>query len=474
MNQTIKVKFWPFIFTVILGTFTIVLSSSTINIAIPYLADNLNTNLDIVKWTITGFMLAMGITAPLAAFIGERISYKKLYIISITGFVAVSFLALFSGNIFMLITVRILQGLFGGVCIPATMATIYQVLPKDKQVTAISLWTLAPTLAPAIGPTISGFLIQYFSWKAIFFINIPLGILAAVMALLYIPHYKISNNHSLDFIGILLSVLTSISLLFAFSEGPIWGWSSPLLLSLLIIGGISFLLFILWELRVSSPMLKLQTFRYPKFTFSLICTTIMNIVLYGGSLLTPVYLQNIKGLKPIEAAIVLLPASILMAVLIPAVGKIYKKIGAVPLMTAGILCSAAGLWYMSQLSADSSHNYVRIWMTVIYAGFSLSMIPSANAGMIILPKELTGYGSSINNWTKQIATSMAVGIFTSLLTARASLHAKELTSSGLKFSDIKAAGYVMGINNVYFISFIIILTALPFCFFLRTHKEKAI
>ncbi len=474
MNHTNEIKFWPFILTAILGSFTIVLSSSSLNIAIPYLAENLQTSLDIVKWTITGFMLAMGITAPLAAFIGERISYKKLYIISLTGFVTVSFLALFSDSIFMLIAIRIIQGLFGGMCIPATMSTIYQVLPKNKQVTAISLWTLAPTLAPAIGPTISGFLIQFFSWKAIFFINIPLGIIAIIMAAHYIPYYKMNNNPSFDFTGIFLSVLTSISLLFAFSEGPIWGWSSPLLLSLLVIGVITFMLFIMWELRVSSPMLKLQTFQYPLYTFSLICTTILNIVLYGCSLLTPIFLQKIQGLKPIDAAVILLPASILMAVIMPVIGKIYKKIGATPLIVAGILCSAIGFWNMSQLSADSSHTYVRVFMAVIYIGFSLSMVPSSNAGMIILPKELTGYGSSMNNWTKQLAASMAVGIFTSLLTTRASYHVKELSSSRIDLNNIKNTGFVMGINDVYFISFIIILTALPFSILLRKRKGKMI
>lgn len=179
MQTTREIKFWPMMMTMFLGSFVVMLSSSTINIALPYLMTNLHTDLDTAKWLITGFMLTMGTSAPLTAFLGERISYKRLYLIAIAGFSAASALVFVSNTIDMLIAIRFLQGFFGGVTIPATMAIVYQALPKKRLITAVSIWSIAPTLAPAVGPTVSGFLIQYFNWKAIFFINIPLGLIAS-------------------------------------------------------------------------------------------------------------------------------------------------------------------------------------------------------------------------------------------------------------------------------------------------------
>lgn len=421
MEAKKDIKFWPMMITVFLGSFVVMLSSSTINIALPYLMTNLNTDLDTAKWAITGFMLTLGTAAPLSAFLGEKISYKRLYLLSIAGFSFASLLVVLSSNIYMLITIRLLQGLFGGVTVPATMAIIYQVIPKEKQVTAISIWSIAPTLAPAVGPTISGFLIQYLNWKAIFIINIPLGMLAIIMGLIFVPYYRLSADRPFDKLGIVLSVITSTSLLFAFSEGSVFGWGSVLIIGLLITGAVSTAFFILWELHTENPVLNLRAFKYPKFTFSVIVSCIINIALYSGTFLTPIFLQDIQGVAPLDSALILLPATICMAILMPIVGKVYKRIGALPLLITGVLLISFGTWRMTQLSVDTSHGYIRLWMAIRYIGLAIATLPASNSGMIILPKELSGYGSSILNWMKQTFACLSIGVFSSLLTSRATL-----------------------------------------------------
>lgn len=472
MKNQNEIPFWPMMLTVFLGSFVVMLSSSTINIALPYLMKTFNTDLDTTKWAVTGFMLTMGTTAPMAAFIGEKISYKRLYLTSIAGFALVSLFAVFSSNIYMLIIIRILQGVFGGVTVPATMAVIYQVIPKGKQVTAISLWSIAPTLAPAVGPTLSGFLIQYFGWKGIFIINLPLGIIAIVGGIIYMPYYKLNTTKTFDILGIVSCVFSSASLLFAFSEGSAWGWKSPIIISLLILGAAFLVIFIGWELHTQTPFLNLRTFKYSKFVFGVIIGGIINIALYSGTFMAPIFLQNIQGMAPLDSALVLLPASILMAVLMPFVGKMYNRIGPRPLIILGVLFVSIGTWRMSSLSIDTTCSYIRGWMALRYIGLALATMPAAYAGMAILPKEISGHGSSINNWTKQILACFSIGIFTSILTSRASYHCSHLTNlaAGTSAQAIKATGYVMGINDVYSISCIIILAALPFAFFFR--KEK--
>lgn len=468
-----KTKFWPFMITVFLGSFIVMLGSSTINIALPYLMKNFNTDLDTVKWAITGFMLSMGIVAPVAAFLGEKFSYKRLYLTSIIGFTIVSSLAVFAGNIYFLIVVRIFQGFFGGVTVPATMAIIYQIIPEEKQVTAISIWSIAPTLAPAVGPTLSGFLIQYFNWKSIFIINIPIGIIAIIMGLIYMPHYKLNTNISLDVTGIILSILSSTSLLFAFSEGSVLGWDSKIIMTLLILGVFLMLIFIGWELNTKFPVLNLKTFKYGKFSVGVIVSCIINIALYSGTFMTPIFLQQIQGVAPFDSALILLPASITMAVLMPIVGKLYKRIGTLPLILIGIFLISLGTWRMSYLTINTSHNYVRGWMALRYIGLAISTMPASYSGMSILPKEISGHGSSIMNWTKQMVACLSIGIFSSLMASRAAYHCVAIAGSGIGTQAIKAAGSVMGINDVYLISCIIILAALPFSFFLNSKVNRS-
>lgn len=475
MKAAQETKFWPMMLTMFLGSFVVMLSSSTINIALPYLITTLHTDLNTAKWTVTGFMLTMATSAPLAASLGEKFSYKRLYLFSLAGFAAVSSLVLLSSNIYILIATRVLQGLFGGVTVPATMAMVYQVVPKKRLVTAISVWSIAPTLAPAVGPTIGGFLINSLDWRAIFLINVPCGVLAIILAIRYLPHYRVSADDFSDSTGLSLSVVSSTALLIAFSEGSIWGWTSTTIMCLLVVGAVSLVLFILWELCAKNPVLNLRTFRYPKFTVSVVISCIINVALYSGTFLTPIFLQNIQGLKPLDAALVLLPAAICMAVLMPVVGAVYRRIGVVPMLLVGISLIALGTWRMAQLSVSTPHSYVRLWMALRYIGLAVATLPASNAGMTTLPKELSGYGSSILNWMKQMFACLSLGVFSSVLTSRALHHVAVLSQNAhppVVKEILVGKGYTMGINDIYLISCIIVLLALPFSLLFKKRRSE--
>ncbi|WP_313563329.1 MFS transporter, partial [Ruminiclostridium cellobioparum] len=207
-----------FMTAVVTGAFLMTLASSTINIALPYLMEHYNTSLDTVKWAMTGFMLATGIMAPITCYFGEKFSYKRTYLISIIGFTICSLLCALSWNVQTLIAFRILQGAFNGFAVPSTMSIIYQIIPRKKQAMSISLWSLSAMLAPAFGPTISGWLIQNFSWQAIFIMNVPIGIIAALLVIKAVPYYKLNPPASFDLVGFSTCLTASVLLLTAFSE----------------------------------------------------------------------------------------------------------------------------------------------------------------------------------------------------------------------------------------------------------------
>jgi len=467
LKQNEKTAFAPLMAVIFIGAFLATLSSSTINIVLPVLMKDFSSSLDIVRWTMIGFILAMGTVAPLTGFLGEKFSYKRLYIFALIGFTTASLLCAISWNVYSLITFRILQGCFSGLIAPCAMTIIFQIVPTNKQATALSIWSLASMLSPALGPTLGGWLIQNFNWEAIFIINLPIGILAIIMAIFFIPYYKTESTVSFDSPGLITSIVASLSLLIAFSEGSAWGWGSWKVIGLILIGLLSLGLFIFRELTAKSPMLDLRVFKYKTFTLSVVVGAIISVALYSGTLLTPLFLQTLQGLSPMESGLVLLPGSLLMALTMPIVGILYEKVKPYFLVIVGMLIIGLGTWRMGYLTLDTSKEYVILWMSVRNVGISLAMMPATNIGMAVVSRQLTGHASAVNNWIRQAFASLSIGLFTSILGTRTTYHIQELGSSGIVGDMLKTKSSVLAVNDIYTLAAIIILIGVPVSFLLK-------
>lgn len=461
------VKFWPVMTAIFLGSFVTVLSMSTINIAIPVLMHDMNAELSTIQWTITGFMLAMGTVAPLTGFLGDRFSYKRLYMFALIGFTVASGLCAVAWDPSSLIAFRILQGCFTGLVMPATMTIIYQIVPREKQAVAVSLWSLSAMLAPAFGPTISGWLIDNWSWEWLFLINVPIGILAIVLVALLIPYYRLNVPRSFDVIGLVTVVVGSLSLLVAFSEGHKWGWTDGKTDGLIALGLATLALFAWRELKTGVPLLNVRVFRNARYTITLIITSIITVSLYSGTYLTPLFLQNIQRVTPLDSGLILLPASLAMAVAMPAVGKLYARVGPLTLMVAGIALIAVGTLAMSWLSVDVPHEYVILWMTVRNIGIALSTMPASNAGMEEIPRELSGHASSINNWVRNVLGSFAIALFTSMLASRQTAHVAALKQANGADPAIPLQAFTLSVNDVYLLATVIVLAGVPLALLIR-------
>ncbi len=447
---------------IFIGSFLCVLASATINLALEILTDHFDTTLSSVQWTLTGFMLAMGTTAPIAGYLGERFSYRRLYLFSLIGFTAASALCAAAWNEDTLIIFRVLQGAFSGLIIPATMSIIYQVIPREKQAMAISFWGLSAMLAPAFGPTISGWILQNFDWQWLFLMNIPIGLLAIFFVFRYIPYYRLNIPKSFDGLGFITVVLSSSSLLLALGQGHNWGWDSWKIIGLLIFGALMLLLFVWWELRVQTPLLNLRVFKNRRFAINAIIANIITISLYSGTLLTPIFLQRIQNVSAMDTGLILLPASLVMALAMPFVGKLYGIIGPRWLMSTGIALLTLGTVTLSWLSVDVSHSYIVWWMIVRNLGIALVVMPSSNASMEQIPPELSGHASAISNWTRNVFGSFAIAIFTTMLASRSIHHATDMMTAGATDKlHIEMMSFTMSVNDVYVVATIIAVVALP-------------
>ncbi|WP_438447643.1 MDR family MFS transporter [Gorillibacterium sp. sgz5001074] len=473
-NKLPEVRFWPIMVALFFGSFVSMLATSTINIALPVLTKDFNTTLSTIQWTLTGFMLAMGTFAPVTGYFGERFSYKRVYLVALAGFTLVSVFCALSNDVTWLIAFRTLQGVFGGVIVPSAMAVIYQVIPREKQPVAIGIWAASAMLAPALGPTFAGWLLEHVSWHWLFWINVPFGLIAILMVQLFMPYYRMSIPKSFDLVGFVTVIVASSSLLVGLSQGHSWGWSSVKTVTLFVVGAVFLALFIWRELTTETPLLNLRVLKNNRYTLTLIISIILTISLYSGMLLTPVFLQNVQGVTPLDTGLILLPSSLVMAFAMPIVGKLYTKLGARPLITTGILLVAAGTLPLSWLSVHASHSFMLWCMVVRNLGISLTMMPVSNAGMEEIPPHMSGHASSLNNWIRNVFGSFAIAVFTTMMATRSTTHAKELMTSGVKDKlQLQLSAMTMGIDDVFYAATLIILVALPIILFIRKKPKKS-
>jgi EmrB/QacA subfamily drug resistance transporter len=470
-NEQESVPFWSIIIAVFFGNFMATLSTTTINVALPVFMTDFQVELNTVQWMMSGFMMATGVIAPIIGFLGDKLSYKRLYLFALVGFTLTSAFCTLAWNMQSLIVFRILQGLCSGIIMPTTMTIIYQVIRKEKQALAIGLWSVSAMLAPAFGPTLGGWLIEYFSWRSLFIMNLPIGILAMIFAQRFIPFYRMSKGIKLDVIGFIAVIIGTSSLLIASSEGHSWGWSSWKSISLFATGVVILVYFIIRTFKISNPLLNLRVFKIQRFTYSLIINCIITISLYAATFLVPIYMQKIQHASTLNTGLIMLPGTLAMALFSLIVGKIYDKVGPFRLILIGIIIMGFATWELSRLNLETGMIFIASWLAIRYVGISLSNMPVTNAGMTAIPAQFTGHASAVTNWIRQGTAALSVSIFSSILSSRTLTHLKDI---GTTASNAPNLALSKSIQEVFIVGTILVLLAIPFTFLLRKqHVEMS-
>ena len=398
----------------IVGSFMSVLDTSIVNVAVPKIQIELSAAPDDVEWIVTGYTLALGIVVPLTGWLGMRIGQTRLYILSMVGFAAASALCGAAWNLDSMIFFRIIQAIPGGILPVVTMTMLYQIVPMEKIGAAMGLYGLGVVVAPAVGPTLGGYLVEYIDWRLIFYINVPIGILGTIAAIVVFPRIAPTTWPKFDLWGFVTIAYGLFAMLLAFSEGQNWGWTGYRILALFISGALSLALFVVIELEVPNPLIDLRIFKVPAYGISLVLLGVAMTGLFTTLYFIPQFLQNVQGLQALDAGLVLVPSAVVLVVLMPIAGRIYDVVGPRIPVAAGLAVMAYGSYLLAGLTPSTPRADIELWTAIRNVGTGLAMMPMITAGVSALPARLTSAGSGMNNVMQRVASSVAVAVFGSL------------------------------------------------------------
>lgn len=473
-NEQKEIAFWPVIAAIAVGNFAAVLSSTTVTIMLPVFMQAFDTTIIVVQWTLTGYMLASGIVAPLIGFLADRLSLKRTYLIAMSGFLITITLGGFAWNIQSLIGLRILQGCFGGMIMPLTMSMIYQVVPAEKQAFALSLWSVSGVLAPTFGPTLAGLVTDALGWQWVFFMNVPFVLAAILVARHYIPYYKLSADEvkgsKFDYVGLLTGMIGTYCLLFVFSNFSQWGFGFKTI-AMLLVGVINLLIFVRTELRIEHPLLHLDVLKYSTFAWSIVIITVAGACMNLSVVVLPIYLQDILHYSTTLAALVMLPGPLMIFFLVPVLGKFYDRFNPKLLLGSLLSIGVVAMFALRQLSLTTTALFVVLTVVLRDLGFASVSMPATNVGMTVIPTSYTNHAAAVSSWVRQCVTSLWIGIINTFLALRTQYHLTRMTAEGV--SGGYDASYVLAMKDMSGVGFILVFVALVAVSRLKISSKEA-
>jgi EmrB/QacA subfamily drug resistance transporter len=398
------------------GMFMSILDISIVNVAMASMSKDFGTSAEDMQWISTAYSLSEGVVVPISAWVGARFGLKRVYIWSLVLFTVGSVLCGMAGGLGSLIGFRVLQAIPGGV-IPVTCLTIlYRIVPKEKIGAAMGMYGVGIVVAPAIGPALGGYLVEHFSWRTIFFINVPVGIVGTIAGIFVLTSFAAERDKPFDLPGFLCIGSALVALLLAIEEGDDWEWNSYPIVMLFLLAAILLALFVVIELAVEHPLLDLRMFRTRTFVVSLVLIVAMMVGMFVVTLYVPLFLQNIQGLNALNAGLDLLPQALVMGVTMPIGGQLYDRFGARGPAIVGLLLVGTGMMLLSQITPDIPRSSLILGMCVMSAGMGLGMMPAMTGGVSALPARYSEMGSAMNTLVQRLASSIGLALFTVMST----------------------------------------------------------
>lgn len=475
MDDSMQLKKPPYLMIGILfvGAFVAFLNNSLLNVALPSIMVDLGVeDYSTVQWLATGYMLVSGVLIPASAYLLTRFTNRSLYIAAMAIFTLGTALAAFAPNFGLLLTGRMVQAVGGSVMGPLLMNVMLISFPREKRGTAMGVFGLVMITAPAIGPTLSGFIVQNYDWRLLFEMILPLAIISLVLAVWKLGNVMPQNKDAnLDYTSVVLSSLGFGGLLYGFSSASADGWTDFWVLTTLIVGLVSLVAFVLRQLRMDEPLLDLRVYKYPMFALASVIAAVNAVAMFSGMILTPAYVQSVRGISPLDSGLLMLPGAIIMGLMSPVTGKLFDKFGPRTISVIGLVITAVSTYMLANLQLDTPYATIVVIYSIRMLGMSLVMMPIMTNGLNQLPTRLNPHGTAINNTAQQVSGSIGTAILVTIMNSVAASEAETILSgtdpATVDETLLMQESLLAGIQFSFYVAFGMTLIALILSFFVR-------
>ncbi|AMQ08049.1 MULTISPECIES: DHA2 family efflux MFS transporter permease subunit [Sporosarcina] len=464
-----------------IGAFVALLNNTLLNVALPTIMVEFDVKPSVVQWLTTGYMLINGILIPASAFFIQKFTNRRLFLTAMVLFTLGTILAMIAPSFGVLVAARMIQACGSAMMMPLLMNVMLTAFPIERRGTAMGIFGLVMITAPAIGPTLSGWVIEHYTWRTLFGIVLPFSILTLVYAFFKLRNITPNRDMKLDVFSLILSSIGFGGLLYGFSSAGDKGWDSPLVYGTIVIGAIALIAFIVRQLRMDDPMLDFKIYKHPMFALSSAISIVLSVAMFSGMILTPLYVQTIRGISPFHSGLLMLPGAIVMGLMSPVTGRLFDKYGARILAVIGLTITVISTFYLSRLGMESGYYYIMWIYTIRMLGISMVMMPVMTNGLNQLPMISNPHGTAMNNTLQQVSGAIGSAILLTIMTKR-----MESTGAGL-FAEVQASGnapstaeglaklkeqleaqaMLDGISFSFFISTIVAIVALALSFFMK-------
>ncbi|MFB7030656.1 MULTISPECIES: MFS transporter [unclassified Streptomyces] len=424
---------WLTLFAVAVGVMMVALDGTIVAIANPAIKADLDASLAQVQWITNGYLLALAVALITAGKLGDRFGHRQTFLIGIAGFAAASGAIGLSDSIAAVIAFRILQGLFGALLMPAALGLLRATFPAEKLNMAIGIWGMVIGASTAGGPIVGGLLVEHVSWQSVFFINVPVGVVALVFGLVILKDHRAENApRSFDIPGIVLLSGAMGTLVWGLIKaGESWGWGGAKTWGCLLGAVLLFVLFALWETKVKEPLIPLAMFRSVPLSAGVVLMVLMAFAFMGGLFFVTFYLQGVKGLSPVDSGLRLLPLTAMMIVSSPLAGALITKFGPRVPLVGGMVCTAAAMFGMITLSEGTDTLVMSLWFALLGLGLAPVMVGATEVIVGNAPLELSGVAGGLQQAAMQVGGALGTAVLGAVMSSKV---------SGVFADNWKAAG----------------------------------
>jgi MFS transporter, DHA2 family, lincomycin resistance protein len=447
----------------LVATFVVILNETLMAVAIPRLMRDLNVTAGAVQWLTTAFLLTVSVVIPVTGFMLQRMNTRPIFVWAMSLFTLGTLIAALASNLEMLILARVIQASGTAIMVPLLMTTVMTLAPPETRGKTMGFISTVISVAPAVGPTISGIILNYLSWRWMFLLMLPIALGALALGARRMQNVTTPHHAPIDGVSVILSGVAFGGIVYGLSNIGVPAAPGTIPAAIFsAVGAVFLAVFIFRQMSLQTkgyPLLDLRTFESRNFTVSVLLMASMMMSLFGTIILLPIYLQNVLGLSTLQTGLLLLPGGLLMGLLGPTVGRLYDKAGPIRLMVPGVIVVSAVLWAMTLLGPTTWVGYILAGHVVMSVGFAFLFTPLFTMSLSSVKPSLYSHGSAVIGTIQQVAGAAGVALFVALMSARSTT----LTSRGLAPVDALSGG----IRGGFLCGAIISLFAVFFVFFVQ-------